>query len=80
MRTIDPLVLGKIHNKLKDDTIHISADETTDSCYRYIANLIVGALKLVASLSYLVASEEFQRWPEKKRQIIVKSPFFFLIS
>lgn len=54
-------VLEEIRNELKDNIIWISADETTDTCGRYIANLIVGALKLEPSPSYLVACKELEK-------------------
>lgn len=59
--TIYQHVLEEIRNELKDDIIWISADETTDSCGRYIANLIVGALRLEPSSSYLVACKELDK-------------------
>ena len=53
--------MEEIRNELKENLIWISADETTDSCGRYIANLIVGTLKLEPSPSYLVACKELEK-------------------
>ncbi|GBP24909.1 hypothetical protein EVAR_12573_1 [Eumeta japonica] len=53
--------MEEIRNELKDNFIWISADETTDSCGCYIANLIVGTLQLEPSSSYLVACKELEK-------------------
>lgn len=59
--TIYEHVMEEIRNELKDNFIWISADETTDSCDCYIANLIVSALKLEPFSSYLVACKELEK-------------------
>lgn len=52
-------VMEEIRNELKDKFICIAADKTTDSCGRYIANLIVGALVGPNSF-YLVSSKRIR--------------------
>lgn len=59
--TIYQHVLDEIRNDLHDCMIWISADETTDSCGRYIANLIIGKLELEPSSSYLVSCKELEK-------------------
>lgn len=54
-------VLQDIRNALRDNMMWFSADETTDSCRRYIGNLIVGALNLEPSSCYLVACRELEK-------------------
>ena len=54
-------VLGEIRADLSNDLIWISADETTDSCGRYIANLIVGKLSKEPSIPHLVACKVLEK-------------------
>lgn len=54
-------VLDEIRNDLNDSIIWISADENTDSCGLYIANLIIGKLELESSSSYLVGCKELEK-------------------
>lgn len=61
MPTICQHITEEIRNELKDNFIWISADETTDSCGRYIANLMIGTLQLEPSSSYLVACKELEK-------------------
>ncbi|GBP97454.1 hypothetical protein EVAR_101206_1 [Eumeta japonica] len=48
-------VLSEIRADLSNNLLWISADETTDSCGRYMANLIVGKLSKDPSTPHLVA-------------------------
>lgn len=59
--TIYQNVLEQIRADLRDSILWISADETTDSCGRYMANLIIGKLELQPSSSYLVACKELEK-------------------
>lgn len=59
--TIYEEVLKEIRADLSNDLIWISADETTDSCGRYIANLIVGKLSKEPSTPYLVACKVLEK-------------------
>lgn len=53
--------MDQIRSKLNDKMLWISADETTDSCGRYIANLVMGTLDVEPSPSYLVACRELDK-------------------
>lgn len=54
-------VVSEIRADLQDNLLWISADETTDSCGRYIANLIVGKLTKEPSPTHLVACKVLEK-------------------
>lgn len=54
-------VLNEIRTELSDSLVWISADETTDSCGPYIANLIIGKLSLEPSTPYLVSCRVLEK-------------------
>lgn len=54
-------VLNEIRQDIGENLIWISADETTDACGRYIANLIVGKLSQAPSRPYLIACKELDK-------------------
>lgn len=54
-------VFAEIRADISDNMIWISADETTDSCGRYIANLIVGKLTTEPSRAHLVACKVLEK-------------------
>lgn len=49
--------MSKIRQQIGDSCIWVTMDETTDSAGRYVANIIVGALKTEPSQSFLLTSE-----------------------
>ncbi|GBP31961.1 hypothetical protein EVAR_18500_1 [Eumeta japonica] len=54
-------VLSEIRADLSNNLLWISADETTDSCGRYMANLIVGKLSKDPSTPHLVACKVLEK-------------------
>lgn len=54
-------VLSEIRADLQNNLLWISADETTDSCGRYIANLIVGKLTKEPAVPHLVACKILEK-------------------
>lgn len=61
LSTIYEEVLSEIRTDLSNNLIWISADETTDTCGRYIANLIVGKLSKEPSTPHLVACQVLEK-------------------
>lgn len=61
MRKIYKNDIEEICNDLKENLVWITADETIDSCGRYIANLIVGTMKLETFPSYFVSCKELEK-------------------
>lgn len=52
----------KIKDAIGDNNIYIIVDETTDTCGRYIANLLIGILNEdCAGKSYLIGTQELDR-------------------
>ena len=55
-------VIQKIKSIIGDNYIWFSVDETTDSCGRYVENLIIGVLSdETPSKSYLIRSKELEK-------------------
>lgn len=50
-----------IRSEIGKSLIWISADETTDLCGRYIANLFIGKLSLQHSTAYLIAFKALEK-------------------
>jgi hypothetical protein len=54
--------LQKIRNEIGESKIWVSIDETTDTCGRYVANVIVGALnESKAEKSFLLTCEQLEK-------------------
>ena len=54
--------LTKIKEIIGNNNIYLVVDETTDTCGRYIANLLIGILdENYAGKSYLLATQELDR-------------------
>jgi len=54
-------VLTEVRADISNNLVWISADETTYSCQRYIANLIIGKLTIEPSSPHLVACKVLEK-------------------
>lgn len=59
--TVYQETLRRIRSELENKLLWISVDETTDSCGRYIANLVIGTLSTEPSPSFVVACRQLDK-------------------